>query len=263
MSDRLPIVGHRVIHDLSRAVNDSEDDRVSLREARRLTGIAYEALQAAIADGRLAAVKARRGHQAGKLGTRSHWLVARADLEAFVDGLPRCLYPGCEKPAAAASGCCSGPHALGVKAAGRSRPPEVGEKVRAAMTGRVRGPNPPEWNEQIAAGVQNFYDGDRSEDKRAESSARMSRSWETGEGAAPAVVATMDGHTRSKHIGRWAGQKAGRVTGRERGYSELQAKGVLELKRKEPTLGYRRLAQASGLSVWQVRTILAEHGLSD
>jgi hypothetical protein len=196
---------------------------LSLRQAGRLSGVSHEALRAAIDDDRLPAWRAQRGYERGRLGTRSHWLIARDALEAFVAGLEPCLYPGCDKPAAARSGCCSGPHTTGVRARGKARAPEVGVKVRAAMTGRERGPNPPEWNEHLAAGIQRFYDDhDRSKEKRREAAERMRHSWETGEGAAPAAVGSRLKAPRARQVwlGRWNGVKgaaAGVEAGRAKG----------------------------------------------
>jgi hypothetical protein len=66
------------------------------------------------------------------------------------------------------------------------------------------------------------------------------------------------GKARQRAIGAREGRIAGASGGRKREYSPLQARGVLELRQREPSLGVRRLADRTGLSVMQVRRILAD-----
>lgn len=209
----------------------------------RETGIHRRALRAAIRSGRL---PVRCSGQA--------LLISREALESWIASCPTCAWPGCDRPGITPAGRCSREH--GTVLPGWHHTAETRARMSATRTGV---PRSPDLIEQIREGVLRFYqDDERSEANRQAKSAMMARSWETGEGAAPARVAAMGGPTRSKVFGRWAGQQAGRAGGRERGYSELQAKGVLKLKREDPTLGRRRLAKASGLSEKQVRAILED-----
>jgi hypothetical protein len=65
------------------------------------------------------------------------------------------------------------------------------------------------------------------------------------------------GLARQRVIGAREGRRAGRAGGRKRGYTDLQAKGVRRLRESDPSLGVQRLAKQTGLTVWQVRAIVA------
>ncbi len=192
---------------------------VSLAEAHRLTGVSREVLRAAVVEGRLPAAFGRR--EGVRRGSATHWLISRPDLRAFVDAAPSCRYPGCEQPGLSSTGCCCGPHAIGVLTVGKKRDPAVTQKMSAALRGVLRGPRSPEWAANIAAGVQRYYNSDRSARQRTESSLRMLDSWESGNGAAPAVLrARARGLARSRYFGRWNGHKgaaAGIEAGRAKG----------------------------------------------
>jgi hypothetical protein len=120
-------------------------------------------------------------------------------------------------------------------------------------------PHTPEWDEHIGEGIRAFWaDAERSQERRQAKSEELRGSWVTGEGAAAGYIKTKSGRTRQRLFGRWAGQSAGRAAGRKRGYTDLQAKGLLEFSRANPTFGYRRLAKACHLTDKQVRAILAD-----
>jgi predicted nucleic acid-binding Zn ribbon protein len=57
---------------------------------------------------------------------------------------------------------------------------------------------------------------------------------------------------------RWKGRRAARTraSGITRRYTELQARGVIQLAQSDTTLGYGRLSQRTGLTEMQVRTIV-------
>jgi putative transcriptional regulator len=69
----------------------------------------------------------------------------------------------------------------------------------------------------------------------------------------PEFVAQMPGRARQRHGGKWAGRKAGRLGGRQRGYSDEQRDWVLALRKQG--IGFKRAAQITGLSPKQTRTI--------
>lgn len=236
----------------------ADHEVLSLAAASEWSGISRETFRALVQSGRLPAYRGRRPPTPGRSGTRAGWVITECDLCDFLASCQRCRYPGCARPGVTSTGCCSRGHAAFVRMHGKKRPPEVGEKISDARTGVPRGAYPPEHREHIQAGLRSYYDSERSEPQRKQASVRMRRSWEIGEGAAPAAVLTKGHKTRSKMQGRWAARRVGRVKGRERGYSELQAKGVRALRRREPLFGYPRLAQGTDLTVAQVRAILAD-----
>src|SRR4051812_2973772 len=100
---------------------------LTLAEAKRETGISKESLRFAIDSGALIARKGQRELVPGRLGTRTHWIILRADISRWLASLHSCRYPGCDRLGVGPTGCCSGPHAQGVAMAGIPRP-GIGEK---------------------------------------------------------------------------------------------------------------------------------------
>ena len=236
-------------------------DGLSIAQAQREYGISRQALRAAVEDGRLLATNARQHHdRPGGEGDR--WRFPRAELERFIASCPRCPWPDCDRPGVTAAGRCSREHSGTLP--GTTRSPETRAKISAAKMGQTKGvprPHTPVWDQHVGEGIRAFWaDAERSAPYRRAKSEELRRSWEKGNGAAPGVLAAKGGPlARSRWGGRWGARDAGRVGGRKRGYTALQAKGVLELKRTNPKLGIRRLAVESDLSPWQVREILADH----
>jgi hypothetical protein len=228
-------------------------ETLTIAQAEREYGISRKALRAAIADGRLEAWNARQHHdRPGRDGDR--WRFTREALERFIASCPPCPWPGCDRPGVTAAGRCSQEHSGTLP--GTRRSPETRARISAAKMGQGKGvpkPHTPEWDANIGEGRRAFLaDPERSAPYRRAKSEEMRRAFAIGEGAARAMVLTKGPRTRQKMFGRWDGRKGGRP----RGYTELQKKGVLKLKREHPELGRVGLARESGLTEKQVRAIL-------
>lgn len=91
--------------------------------------------------------------------------------------------------------------------------------------------------------------------------------WRTGRVSPQLLEGPGRGAMRSRWFGRWRGREAGKLGGRPRGYSEDQARRVLELRRGQPSsngrpakpLSIRAIARVAALSRRQVEAILAAH----
>jgi hypothetical protein len=227
-------------------------DLMSVAEAHRRTGISVKALLAAIHSRRLEALG---GTQAGDKHWGRPWRITPEAIDRFIASCPPCAWPGCDRPGVTAAGRCSKQHSGTLE---HLHSPEARARQANSQRGVPR-PHTPEHVENGAEAMRRFFaDPERSQAWRDELSERMTLSWETGKGAAPASVVLMGGRTRSRWFGRWAGKKAGRQGGRTRGYSDLQRRAVLALKLDDPSLGRERLARMTNLSPDQIRAILSD-----
>jgi transcriptional regulator with XRE-family HTH domain len=106
--------------------------------------------------------------------------------------------------------------------------------------------------------MHRFYESAAGETKRAHAADVMRSGWSSGTGAACAVIGRMSPRVRQIWHGRWGGTKGGRP----RSYTDEQAREVIELRKRNPKLGGRTLAERVGLSHYQVREILAAQSAS-
>ena len=65
-----------------------------------------------------------------------------------------------------------------------------------------------------------------------------------------------DGRKRQQKLGQYGGQANGHLGGRPKGYTDEQARRVALIRQRSPTLGVRKIARITGLSKWQVGSIL-------
>src|SRR5512133_102408 len=115
--------------DTAPAADISLGAELNLDEAHRRTGIRRQALLEAIRDGRLVA---RRGGARGSRPMKNAWSIFEGDLDAFVESVPECRYPGCTRLAVNSKGTCSGPHARAMQMIGVPRSPETRAKISAS-----------------------------------------------------------------------------------------------------------------------------------
>jgi transcriptional regulator with XRE-family HTH domain len=181
---------------------------------------------------------------------------------AALKKLDRCRYEGCDEPATSETGCC-GEHAQrqwALEARGTKRPADECDRIRegrvrcdnAAWRGRIaaakRGKPRPDVRVRVAAmhadREQHYRWGVRLAEGRAASTHPLNR---------PYLPNSM-----RRWKGRLGGLEAGRLGGRERGYSDEKIRQVRGLKQLDPNIGRHRIAKLAGLTEKQVRAILAE-----
>jgi hypothetical protein len=72
------------------------------------------------------------------------------------------------------------------------------------------------------------------------------------------LVRTFHANARRRLLGRWGGKRAGRLGGRQRGWSDAHVRTVRILRERDPSIGRIRLSRLAGLTEKQIRAILAE-----
>jgi len=235
-----------------------QDELVSLAEAMRRTGVPQDSLRGAIDVGKIPASREQRPYEPGRFGTRTQLVMRLRDVEEWLASLDSCRYPGCGLPGWSRSGCCSGPHAIGVQTRGVPRSPEARAKMSATLRGRPRGKHAYSQCVAIRDGLSRFWSSAAGDSERASRAERMAGFWRSGEGAPPVVLKLKaSGTVRSRYFGRWSG----RLGGKPRGYTDEQAAAVLAIRAEQSAWGIRTIHRRAielqiDVSLKQVRAIL-------
>lgn len=199
--------------------------RISAWAASQKFGLDPTTLGAAIDAGRV------RGQAVIVSGKRTCRTVVAAELEQDLANLPRCVFEGCDKPALAPGGGCSGPHGAARVNRGKPKSAETRGKMAAAKRGRPR----PDVRERVAA---------------MHADPETHYSW----GVRLAEGRQLPPNSQRRWKGRLGGLEAARTKGAGRRRTELAAEIVAEVRRLTlQGFGREPIASKLGISVRQVR----------
>jgi hypothetical protein len=179
-------------------------------------------------------------------GGRRVRVVDEKQLDEYLANRPACAYEGCEKRAGVGSRACSGPHARAIATQATTLSSETRGKMAAGKRGKPR-PDVKVRVDAMHADPETHHDWRRKTMKgRFES---------PNPHVARPTKKTMTRVERA-YNGVVGARAAGRVGGKQRGYSDDQIRMAKVLTERDPRIGRTRLARLLKVTEQQARAIL-------